>query len=245
LWNALVGIAMMPFAWIFTAALFNTFSRASTGSGRVPFWMSHDFLMFALGAAVWTGWFCLSMAIWKQPRPIRMYVFGHEMMHMLMARLSKGVVKDYHISRDGGYIVTNKYNFLIALAPYLWPFYSVPVLAAWSVSFLWRDVPYVREALLWLLGLTWMFHLTFTVWVLPRGQSDLHGPGRIFSLVVIYLANVVLLGTMLVLLAPGITWREYGANIWISTKAFYQWGGAVFGQLVEMAGEWLRGHSGK
>jgi hypothetical protein len=239
LWNALVGVCMFPFAWIFTDALFKTFSKASVKSGHLPFWMSHDFLMFGLGAVAWLGWLCVSFAIWKRPRPISVYVLGHEMMHMLMARLSRGTIKDYHISSDGGFIVTNKYNFLIALAPYLWPFYSVPVLAAWSASLYWKEALYFREVFLASLGLTWMFHLSFTLWVLPRGQSDLLGPGRPFSLIVIYLANAFLLGTTLVMLAPEITWGEYGRNLWTSTKEFYTWAGACFCQLISILGGWL------
>jgi len=239
LWNALVGLGMVPFAWIFTDALFKTLSKAS----NVPFWMSHDFLMFGFGAAGWLVWLCASFAFLKRPTPISAYVFGHEMMHMLMARLSKGRIKDYHISSEGGFIVTNKYNFLIALAPYLWPFYSVPVLAAWSVSLYWPEALRFRELFLAALGLTWMFHLTFTLWVLPRGQSDLLGPGRIFSVVVIYLANAFLLGTTLVMIAPEITWREYGGHLWASTKLFYQWAGDTFGQAVGFAADSLKSRS--
>jgi len=244
LWNALVGVSLLPFVWIFTGAFFNTFSKAAAGATPVPFWMTHDFLMVGLGAAGWLAWLCISFAFWKQPRPIRAYVLGHEMMHMLMARLSGGHIKDCHISRDGGYIVTNRYNFLIALAPYLWPFYSVPVLAAWTFSALWKDVPYFREALLVLLGLTWMLHLTFTLWVLPRGQTDLLGPGRVFSLIIIYLANILLLGATIVMLAQEITWHDYGGHLWASTKDFYEWAGAIFDRLVSFFGEWLRGSAG-
>ena len=234
LWNALGGLGIVPFAWICTAALFNTFAHSSPRSTHVPFWMSHDFLVFSLAATIWLVWFCVSLAIWKEPRPLRAYVLGHELMHMLMARLYRGRIRAYRISREGGYIVTNKYNFLIALAPYLWPFYSVPVLAAWSVSLYWTEAWYYREWFLGGLGFTWMFHLTFTLWVLPRGQSDLHGPGRIFSLALIYLANTILLTGALVVLAPEVTWRGYGAELWASTKTFYQWAGHSLGRAIDI-----------
>ncbi|MEO6787759.1 MAG: hypothetical protein ABI318_16665, partial [Chthoniobacteraceae bacterium] len=232
LWNALAGLSLVPFAWIFTSALFHTFMKAKPGSHRVPFWMSHEFLMFGLGAGLWLLWLCASYAIWKRPRPVRAYVLGHELMHMLMARVFRGKVSKFHVGAEGGYIVTNKYNFLIALAPYLWPFYSVPVLAAWGISFFWKDVPYMREGFLAALGFTWMFHLTFTLWVLPRGQSDLHGPGRVFSITVIYLANAILLGGVLVVLAPEVSWHAYGRELWASTLAFYQWAGDAFAKCV-------------
>ena len=236
LWNALAGLSLAPFAWIFTDALFNTFSHATARTRHVPFWMSHEFLMFSLGAALWLGWWSVSFLLWKRPTPVRAYVLGHELMHVLMARLSRGKIKDYHISPDGGYIVTTKYNFLIALAPYLWPFYSVPVLAAWGVSSVWKGAPFMREFFLAALGLTWMFHLTFTLWVLPRGQSDFHGPGRVFSFVIIYLANALLLGGALVVLAPEVSWHAYGRELWASTVAFYQWAGDAVGHCVSAIG---------
>ncbi len=235
-WNALAGLSLVPFAWIFTDALFNAFSHATARTRHVPFWMTHAFLMFGLGAVAWLGWWCVSLLLWKRPTPVRVYVLGHELMHVLMARLSRGRIKDYHISPEGGYIVTTKYNFLIALAPYLWPFYSVPVLAAWGISSVWKGAPFMREFFLAALGLTWMFHLTFTLWVLPRGQSDFHGPGRVFSFVIIYLANAVLLGGALVVLAPEVSWHAYGRELWASTLAFYQWAGDAVGHCLDAFG---------
>ncbi len=239
LWNALAGLSLVPFAWILTDALFNAFTHAPIGSHHVPFWMSHVFLMFCLGAAFWLSWWCCSFLFWRRPTPVRAYVLGHELMHMLMARLSRGRIKDYHISPEGGYIVTNKYNFLIALAPYLWPFYSVPVLAAWGLVSIWKGAPFMREFFLAALGFTWMFHLTFTLWVLPRGQSDFHGPGRVFSITIIYLANALLLSGALIVLAPEVSWHSYGRELWASTLAFYQWAGSTVGQCVSfISGIW-------
>ncbi len=236
LWNALAGLSLVPFVWIFTAALFNTFSKANLRHGRVPFWKSHEFVMFGLGAVLWLLWTCVCFLFWKRPRPVRAYVFGHEVMHGLMARVFGGRIKEFHVSADGGYIVTNKYNFLIALAPYLWPFYSVPVLAAWGVSYFVNGAPYLREFFLAALGFTWMFHLTFTLWVLPRGQSDLLGPGRIFSIALIYLVNAMLLGGALFVFAPEVSLRAYVRELSASALAFYEWVGNVFAQCVNLIG---------
>ena len=245
LWNLVVGLSLIPFAWIFTTALFAAFKPLWSRPGPAPFWKSHEFLMFALGSTLWLLWFCVSFIVWKRPRPLRAYILGHELMHMLVARISGGRIKSFSVSRDGGHIVTDKYNFLIALAPYLWPFYSVPVLAVWSVSFLyWKEAMYYRELFLGALGFTWMFHLTFTLWVLPKGQSDFHGPGRIFSLVLIYLANTILLSGVLIVLAPEVTWHGYGKQLWISTRTFYVDASHVFERLVHLLREILRAGAG-
>lgn len=232
IWNALAGAGLLPFVWILTDALFDTFANAASRRVPVHFWLSHEFLMLAAGAGAWLVWLGISLLVWKRPTPVRAYVLGHELMHVLMARLSRGQIKDYFFSSEGGYIVTNKYNFLIALAPYLWPFYSVPVLAAWSISLYWEQAWQYREWFLGALGFTWMFHLTFTLWVLPRGQSDLQGPGRIFSIALIYLANAALLSGALIVLAPEVTWRGFGAEIARSTLEFYDGAGRCAAWLV-------------
>ncbi len=226
LWNRLVGLWLLPFIPIFSMALYRMLKLANAAkqSERIAFWESYDFQMFVGGALAWLVIFCLSLKIWKEPWGIRAYVLGHETMHMLMAMGSSGKIKDFSAKREGGYVVTDKYNFLIALAPYLWPFYSMPLLLAWSVSLLcWSGAWEYWEWFLAAVGFTWMFHLTFTVWILPFGQSDFHGPGRIFSLVVIYLANTVCLSGMVILLAPKVTWYDYGVSLWRSGRVFYEW----------------------
>lgn len=221
-WNVLVGLSLFPFAWILTDALFHTFGSAAQLGVRVPFWMTHEFLMFAIGGGAWLAWFGVSIYIWNEPRPLRLYIWGHELTHMLVARLFGGRISDYKITREGGYITTDRYNFLIALAPYLWPFYSVPVLAAWAVA-LWVSEPWVHRAwFLGLLGFTWMFHLSFTLWMLPKGQTDFHGPGKLFSFTLIYLANVFLLGAALVVLTPEVSWHRTLHELWGAGLEFYE-----------------------
>ena len=222
-WNRVVGISLAPFVWIFSAALFYILRHALTKADPVagPFWKSHDFLVFSIGAVLWLACFCISLKIWREPLGQRAYVLGHELMHALMALASLGKIKGFHISRDGGYVVTNKYNFLIALGPYLLPFYSVPVLIAWGVSSWWPEASPHRDWFLGALGYTWMFHLTFTLWIMPRGQTDFHGPGHIFSFLLIYTANTFFLSATLIMLAPNVTWHDYGVALWESAMGFY------------------------
>ena len=245
LWNALAGLSLVPFVCIFSIALYHTFLTAMQKSHRLPFWKLREFQMFSLGAGVWLAWTCFSFAKWKHPSPVHAYVFGHEAMHGLMARAFGGKIKRFHVSADGGYIVTDKYNFLIALAPYLWPFYSVPVLAAWGISYLCKGPPFMQWFFLAALGFTWMFHLTFTLWVLPRGQSDLLGPGRIFSILLIYLANTILLSGALIVFAPAAGWHGYGKELWVATQSFYHWAGDMVGLCADFIGWFSQGQRGR
>jgi hypothetical protein len=220
-WNVAVGVWLVPFAWIFTDAFFQTLSRAMAGRHGLPFWMKHEFLMFGLGAALWFVWLVVCILKWRRPRPVYLYVLGHELTHAVVAMLFFGKVNRFRATSEGGYIETNRYNFLIALAPYLWPFYSIPILAAWSLSLFLPGLLHYRELFLAGLGFTWMFHLTFTLWMLPKGQTDFRGPGVVFSFALIYAVNVILLTGALVSLAPAVGWRQYFVQLFNSGVAFY------------------------
>jgi hypothetical protein len=222
MWNFIVGVSLLPFCWIFTQALFNAFAHAKVRLRDVPFWKTHEFMMFASGALLWLVWFGLSVWIWRQPRPLRLYVWGHELMHAVVAKCFGGHIKEFEVSRDGGYIVTNRYNFLIALAPYLWPFAVIPAMAVWGIVGWIPGAQYHREVFLAAIGFTWMFHLSFTAWMIPIGQTDFHGPGHVFSLALIYIVNLVLITAVLIALAPEVSFRSYGRELSASFVGFYE-----------------------
>ena len=75
------------------------------------------------GAACWLVIFLLL------PKPMWIYVFGHELTHALWTWLFGGRVKKMKVTSAGGHVVVSKTNFLIALAPYFFPLYAVLVIA--------------------------------------------------------------------------------------------------------------------
>jgi len=73
------------------------------------------------------------------------------------------------------------------------------------------------------IGATWAFHFTFTCWMIPKKQTDLSDHGTFFSLVVIYLMNLLLLSMLLVLASPQITFAAFGADLLANISNFAQW----------------------
>jgi hypothetical protein len=124
-----------------------------------------------------------------------------------------GRVSRFRVGRDGGHIVTDRNNFWIALAPYFFPLYSLIVLAAYGILGLFLNVQPYGRLLYALIGATWAFHFTFTCWMIPKKQTDLTDHGTFFSLVVIYLMNLLLLSVMLVLASGQITFADLGADL--------------------------------
>jgi hypothetical protein len=127
------------------------------------------------------------------PRPMWLYVVGHELTHAVWVWLFGGRVKNFRVSSEGGHVIVDKTNFLIALAPYFFPLYAVLVVVVFLAGHLiwgWQDW------LVWfhlLVGAAYAFHLTLTGHVLKTRQSDITSQGYLFSAVVIFLGNVLVL----------------------------------------------------
>jgi hypothetical protein len=139
------------------------------------------------GAACWCVIFFL------MPKPMWIYVFGHELTHALWTWLFGGEVKKMKVTSKGGHVLISKTNFLIALAPYFFPLYAVIVIAVFALgNLIWNWHGY----LVWfhlLLGAAYAFHVTLTLHVLQTRQSDITSQGYLFSAVVIFLGNAMVL----------------------------------------------------
>lgn len=142
---------------------------------------------FLGGAACWFVIFLLL------PKPMWIYVFGHELTHALWAWFFGGQVKKIKVTSKGGHVLISKTNFLIALAPYFFPLYAALVVGLFAVGNLMFDW---HGYLVWfhlLVGAAYAFHVTLTYHVLRTRQSDITSQGYLFSAVVIFLGNVSVL----------------------------------------------------
>lgn len=146
------------------------------------------------------------------PRPMLLYVFGHELTHALWTWLFWGRVKKFKVSSRGGHVIISKSNFLIVLAPYFFPLYAVGVVMVFILGhLLFGWTRYVAWFHL-LLGAAYAFHLTLTWSTLQTRQTDITSQGYLFSAVIVFLGNigVLLLGVPLltgrVNLATALGW---------------------------------------
>ena len=135
-------------------------------------------------------------------RPIRTYVLGHELTHALWASLFGARVSEIKVSKTGGHVRISRSNFLIALAPYFFPFYTFLSICAFGIAALFFDQRQYIPFWLGLIGLTWGFHVTFTLSTLGEHQTDVTEHGTIFSWVVIIFLNLVGIGLWIVAVTP-------------------------------------------
>ena len=215
----LAGLAFLPLGAITTVTLFDpqlgAIGAAAGASAEVgtsfwqQFWRTQAFLYFAIGFVLNAGWFFTRLL---QPVFLYLYVLGHELTHATFVYLCLGRVSGFRVGLDGGHIVTNKSNILIALSPYFIPFWSVAILVVMALIALVSPLPHHEKILFAMMGATWSFHLFWTLWIIPRDQPDLQENGTFFSLALIYLANVLLLSSLLCLASPALTWRHFVYN---------------------------------
>lgn len=229
-------IFLLPACLITAWTLFVSLGDSIGGA----FWRTPAFWFFGMGFLMWLIWF-----LWL-PRPVTLYVWGHEMTHALCVLACGGKVKEFRVSGTGGHVITDRNNVIIALSPYFFPLYSVVGVLAFLISGLFVDLtlliplPWgggVRPlyGLFYVIGLTWGFHLTFTVWMIARDQPDLKINGTFFSILVIVLVNLLVVSLLLILASPQLSvkgfshrWFDFGWNglhsLWMAVRTL---GGTV------------------
>jgi hypothetical protein len=211
-WRTIATAIMVPMSIITLFAFGSCFGATLNAS----LWLTPPFWFFSIGMVMWgLVFFCLG-------RPVYLYVWGHEATHALFTWLCLGKVHEFKVTSEGGHIVTDKNNLIIALSPYFVPLYALAasfvfwLLGAYFDLTTWHSLPIpLIEGFRWswfaymLLGAAWGFHFTFTVWMIVKDQPDLKNNGTIFSLNFIILANLFLLTLLLIQASPNISWAGF------------------------------------
>ncbi|MDF3128055.1 hypothetical protein P0Y35_02480 [Kiritimatiellaeota bacterium B1221] len=182
---------------------------------------------FLIGAAIWFVLFILF------PRPVRSYIFAHELSHLLAAWMSgvKGGALEVHA--DGGSVEVEKTTLWISLAPYMIPLYSLGLIGCHYLAGLWWDPQLWLPLLPFGLGLTWSFHLCFTLYILMHPQSDVQPYGLLGAYSMILAVNLLLLCAALFVI-NGETLRQDLHLLLQQQKISYRFSAEVLHQLFSL-----------
>jgi len=176
-----VGIILLPVCFAMTetaVALVHAVTPSSVAGIPPSAW--------ALG-----GGFILWIIIYFTiPLPVRTYVLAHELTHALWGAMMGAKIFRMKISKQSGSVTMSKSNFLITLAPYFFPLYTVLIIAGYYILSIFHDVGAYYLFWLGLVGFTWGFHFTFTISTLMQHQNDIREYGAVFSYAFIYLLNI-------------------------------------------------------
>lgn len=214
----IMALLMLPMCFITTWTLFSEFSQEAQ---QQRFWLSRETWFFTLGAIL------MAIAFYSgilRRAFLYLYVLGHELTHAFFVIFHLGKVTEMKVSTDGGYIATNKSNILIALSPYIFPFWSVTLISLYGILAWCITLPKDSEIIFYsCLGMSWTFHLCWTLWMIPRDQPDLKENDTFFSLVFIYFANILTLSMMLCAASPQLDFSSFFASWWVHAAEFAVW----------------------
>ena len=188
----LAGLALLPFCWGVMRAFFDVIVDVAGASGGYGV---ETAALLAGVAAFLLCWLTLS-------HPVKTYVLGHELTHALWGLVFGARPSRVRVGRSGGSVRLTKTNIVIALAPYFFPFYTFLVLLAARVTlFFVRPLP-CPPIWMFAVGFTWAFHVLFTFSALAETQPDITPYGRVFSWVIIFLVNLLLVLVVLAAVTP-------------------------------------------
>jgi hypothetical protein len=196
----LIAIMLVPLAGVLVFEFFKLVldmgSHASLKTA--PFW------------AGFIGYFIFQAVFF---RPMRTYVFGHELTHAFFAILSGAKVKKFRVGASGGSVELTKSNVWITLAPYFVPIYATLLTVAYWLAGVFYPMQEFYPYFMFGVGFTLSFHFSLTHYALKQGQSDLEKFGVFFSGVFILIINCVFLAVLLRVLFPeNVSLDQYFRN---------------------------------
>ena len=179
-------------------------------------WIAHEPLAVFSGYAFWTLVFLI------MPPSAKVYVLGHELTHALWGLLTFSRVGRLRVDKNGGSVDISHPGFFTTLAPYFIPFYLVVVLLLRFCLGLF--IPMEPYALCWLflIGIAYGFHVTYTVKSLSCLQPDICVYGHVISYVAIVIFNLLLFGYGFVAVTPA-TLPTYHQQLVVRTFQSYDW----------------------
>lgn len=152
-------------------------------------------------------------------KPTYLYVLGHEAVHAGVSWVFGGKIKSFKVSKEGGSVGTDKTNAVIDLSPYFVPIYAIIITI---VYFVIASSYTINGALfVFLIGFALAFHIVSTVEVMKIRQPDIMKSGYFFSIIMVYVLNIVVISLIFSLLFPSFSIKKFFVDSWIHSKVIY------------------------
>ncbi|MDR0800812.1 MAG: hypothetical protein LBN01_04775 [Endomicrobium sp.] len=159
-----------------------------TGNQHIPFWI---------------GILCYIIFQIILYKPMKTYVFGHELSHAIAGILSGAKIKKFNIGEESGSVALTKNNIWITLAPYFFPIYTSAIIIIYLSLGWFTNIKQFYGYFLFLVGFSIAFHIALTIYILSIEQPDLRIYGTFFSYVVIFAVNIAVFTLLAALVFPG------------------------------------------
>jgi hypothetical protein len=195
--KVLIGILLLPV----TVAISVAFA-AELGSIQIKI-LTSSATYFLKGVIIYL---IMHLILYK---PNYFYVLGHEAAHAIATFICGGKVRSLRISGRGGGILTNKSNFFVALFPYFFPIYTILLWLVYFLFSLFRNMKKLAPQFLFLMGFTLTMHIIMTIESMKIKQGDIFKTGYLFSVSLIFILNVLLVGFILSLVFQDFSFASF------------------------------------
>ncbi|MFA4982282.1 MAG: hypothetical protein WC592_07445 [Candidatus Omnitrophota bacterium] len=152
-------------------------------------------------------------------KPTYLYVLGHEAVHAGFSWVFGGKIKSIKVSEEGGSVKTDKTNAVIELSPYFIPIYAILITIVYFVIASSYNIN--GSIFVFLIGFALAFHIVSTVEVMKIRQPDFMKSGYFFSIVMVYVLNIVVISVIFNLLFPSFSLKKFFVDSWLHSRVIY------------------------
>ncbi len=152
-------------------------------------------------------------------KPTFLYVLGHEAVHAGTSWIMGGKIKSFKVSKEGGAVTTDKTNVVVELSPYFVPIYAIAVAVIYFVVASSYNIN--GSVFVFLIGFALAFHIITTIEVMKIRQPDIVKSGYVFSIILVYVLNIVVISLIFSLLFPAFKAKSFFVDAWRSSGHMY------------------------
>jgi len=152
-------------------------------------------------------------------RPTYLYVLGHEAVHAGLSWVMGGKIKSFKVSGDGGQVATDKSNTLVELGPYFVPIYAIIITVIYFVLVSSYNIN--GAVFVFLIGFALALHIISTIEILKVRQPDIVKSGYVFSIIMVYVLNIVVISSVFSLVFPSFGLKRFFVETWAVSKHIY------------------------
>jgi len=200
-----IGILIAPFAVGITISFYNNLILIKE--------LVNGLNLFLWGIA---GYATLHLLFYK---PTYLYVVGHEAVHAGVAWLFGAKVKSFKATNEGGSVATDKSNVIIELSPYFVPIYAILITIVYFVLVSSYNIN--SSAFVFLIGFALSFHMISTIEMLKVKQPDIVKSGYFFSIVLVYMLNIIVISFIFSLVFPSFSLKNFFVGSWTISRNIY------------------------
>jgi len=203
--KVIIGLLSIPMAVGVTSALYKNLLLVRALASSLP--------LFLWGIAAYATLHLLFY------RPTYLYVLGHEAVHAGVSWIFGGKVKSFKVTKEGGSVATDKSNAVIELSPYFIPIYAIIITIVYFV--IASSYRINGSVFIFLIGFALAFHMISTIEVMKVRQPDIVKSGYFFSVIIVYLFNIIVIALIFGLIFPDFLLKKFFVDLWLISKGAY------------------------